>query len=79
MALENGEWILHGADWDSPDRIRSWQELIEYVDAVGFLPLFKNEVEGFSVEEKTSPLFGGLATRSRIPGSGGLLLPGVKK
>ncbi len=27
MALENGEWILHGADWDSPDRIRSWQEL----------------------------------------------------
>lgn len=57
MALENGEWILHGADWDSPDRIRSWQELIEYVDAVGFLPLFKNEVEGFSVEEKTSPLF----------------------
>ncbi len=57
MAVENGEWVPHGADWDSPERIRSWRELIDYVDRVGFLPLFKNEVEGFSVEERTSPLF----------------------
>ena len=57
MAVENGEWVLHGADWDSPERIRSWRELIDYVDKTGFLPLFQNEVKGFSVEEKTSPLF----------------------
>ena len=57
MAVENGEWILHGTAWDSPERIRSWRELIDYVDRVGFLPLFQNEVKGFSVEEKTSPLF----------------------
>ena len=57
MAVENGEWILHGMDWDSRERIRSWRELTDYVEQVGFLPLFKNEVDGFSVEEKTSPLF----------------------
>ena len=51
MAVENGEWVLHGADWDSPERIRSWRELIDYVDKTGFLPLFQNEVKGFSVEE----------------------------
>ena len=31
MANENGEWIMHGLDWDSPYRIRTWQEL--YPDA----------------------------------------------
>ena len=41
MAVENGEWILHGTAWDSPERIRSWRELIDYVDRVGFLPLFQ--------------------------------------
>lgn len=41
MAVENGEWILHGMDWDSRERIRSWRELTDYVEQVGFLPLFK--------------------------------------
>ena len=40
-----------------PDRIRSWKELAERVERIGFLPLFRNEVEGFSVEEKTSAAF----------------------
>ena len=57
MALENGEWIMRGLDWDNPYRIRSWQELIDWVDEVGFLPLFKNEIDGFSVEEHTSNLY----------------------
>ena len=57
MANENGEWIMHGLSWDNPLRIRTWQELINYINEVGFLPLFKNEVEGFSAEEHTSDLF----------------------
>ncbi len=57
MANENGEWIMHGLPWDNPLRIRTWQELINYINEVGFLPLFKNEVEGFSAEEHTSDLF----------------------
>ena len=57
MAIENGEWIMHGLPWDDPYRIRSWEELIHWVDEVGFLPLFKNEIQGFSAEEHTSDQF----------------------
>ena len=57
MAIENGEWIMRGLDWDDPYRIRSWQELICWVDEVGFLPLFKNEIDGFSAEEHTADLW----------------------
>ena len=55
MGAENGEWIMHGLEWDDPLRIRSAEELINYVNEVGFLPLFKNEIDGFSVEEHTWP------------------------
>ena len=48
---------MHGLDWDDPSRIRSWSELIDWIDEVGFVPLFKNEIQGFSVEENTSDLF----------------------
>lgn len=48
---------MHGCGRRDPDRIRSWKELAERVERIGFLPLFRNEVEGFSVEEKTSAAF----------------------
>ena len=51
MANEGGEWIMKGLDWDNPFRIRSWRELINWINEVGFLPLFANEAEGFSAEE----------------------------
>ena len=57
MAIENGEWIMRGMAWDDPARIQSWEELIGWINEIGFLPLFKNEVAGFSVEEHTSPLY----------------------
>ena len=57
MAIENGEWIMRGMNWDDPARIQSWEELIGWIDEVGFLPLFKNEVDGFSVEENTADLY----------------------
>ena len=53
MGAENGEWIIHGLEWDNPLRIRSAEELINYINEVGFLQLFKNEIDGFSVEEHT--------------------------
>ena len=56
MSSENA-WIMSGLDWDDPNRIRSWRELTAYVDQVGFLPLFKNEIRGFSAEEQVSSLF----------------------
>ena len=57
MALENGEWIMHGLDWDDPDRIKTPDELIAYIDKVGFLPLFANGIKGFSAEEHVSDLY----------------------
>ena len=57
MEVENGEWIMRGMDWDDPYRIRTWKELVGWVNEIGFLPLFANEVTGFSAEEHVSPLF----------------------
>jgi hypothetical protein len=42
---------MKGLEWDDPFRIRSWQELVNWVNEVGFLPLFANTVPGFSAEE----------------------------
>lgn len=57
MANENGTWIMRGLDWDDPYRIRSWQELVNWVKEVGFLPLFAGKAAGFSAEEHVSPDF----------------------
>ena len=57
MAIEDGAWIMRGLDWDDPSRTQSWEELIGLIDEVGFLPLFKNEVDSFSAEENTSDLY----------------------
>lgn len=53
MGNENGEWIMHGVRADDPKRIKSVSELEAFVDYAGFLPLFKNDVTGFSLEEYT--------------------------
>ena len=55
MPNESGEWIMRGLDWDDPLRIRTPEELINYIDQVGFLPLFANELPGFSVEDHVYP------------------------
>ena len=54
MTVENGEWVMHGLAWNDSKRIRSKQELTDFVKKVGFLPLFGNGVTGFSAEEHTS-------------------------
>ena len=69
--IENGEWIMRGMDWADPYRIRSWQELIHWIDEIGFLPLFKNEIDGFSAEEHTSDLYWWSGDPEQDPGSGG--------
>ena len=50
---EEERWILHGTSPDDPQCIRSAEQLEEYVQEVGFLPLFRNGIPGFSVEEHT--------------------------
>lgn len=53
MGNENGEWILHGTEKNDPARFRTVEDLKDYVNQIGFLPLFKNEIDGFSAEEHT--------------------------
>ncbi len=54
MGNEHGEWVMRGLAENDPRRLRTAQELADYVEQVGFLPLFAGEVPGFSVEEHTA-------------------------
>ena len=54
--IEEERWTLHGVDDDDPACIRTVEELQSYIREIGFLPLFRNEIPGFSVEEHTSSL-----------------------
>ncbi|MCQ2538470.1 MAG: hypothetical protein MJ124_08725 [Lachnospiraceae bacterium] len=53
MSVENGEWIMYGVDKDDPFCIHTVAELEKCIEEIGFLPLFRNEIPGFSVEERT--------------------------
>lgn len=44
---------MRGVAEDDPRCIKSADELVEYIDRVGILPLFRNEISDFSVEERT--------------------------
>ena len=55
MEVENVTWIMQGLDWDDPSCIHTADELFRVIKDIGFLPLFSNEVKGFSVEEMTNP------------------------
>ncbi|SCY51184.1 hypothetical protein SAMN02910292_01891 [Lachnospiraceae bacterium XBB2008] len=67
MEVEDGQWMIKGMAWDDPYRIRSWQELVNWINEVGFLPFFSNEIEGFSAEEHVSPDFWWTGDREQDP------------
>lgn len=67
MSVENGEWVMRGLAWNDPYRIRSWRELVNWINEAGFLPLFANGIEGFSVEEHVSPDFWWTGDRVQDP------------
>ena len=67
MSVENGEWVMKGVDWNHPECIHTIGELEKYIEDIGFLPLFANGVEGFSVEEWTDPRFWWTDNESRDP------------
>ena len=57
MPNENGVWIMYGVDYNDPYCIHTVDEAEQYIEEVGFLPLFKNDIPGFSLEERTVPEF----------------------
>lgn len=54
MITIDGKWVMEGLERTDPKRIKNSRELSEFINKVGFLPLFKNNVAGFSVEEITA-------------------------
>lgn len=42
---------MHGVKWHAPRSRHSPNELIYLIEEVGFVPLFRNEIKGFSVEK----------------------------
>ena len=54
MITIDGKWVMEGLNRKDPNRIKTVNELSDFINDIGFLPLFKNTVEGFSVEEITA-------------------------
>lgn len=67
MGNESGTWILYGLEPTDPACIHTPGQLEDYIDEVGFLPLFKNDVPGFSVEEHTESGYWWSGDRARDP------------
>lgn len=67
MPNEQGEWIMYGVSWNNPECIHTVEEAITYIETIGFLPLFKNEIPGFSLEKRTVPEFWWLDDAERDP------------
>ncbi|WP_026519475.1 AlkZ-related protein [Butyrivibrio sp. FCS006] len=55
MGNENGTWIMYGVNWNDPECLHTVRDAINYINETGFLPLFKNDIPGFSLEERTVP------------------------
>ena len=67
MGNESGVWIMHGAEDTTRDLILNADELTNYVNRVGFLPLFANKIKGFSVEEHALAKYWWTGDRLRDP------------
>ena len=67
MGNESGTWMMYGVDWEDPECIHTVDEAIEYINEIGFLPLFKNEIPGFSLEERTVPEYWWSGNSERDP------------
>ncbi len=46
---------MYGVNWNDPECLHNVKEAIAYINKIGFLPLFKNDIPGFSLEERTVP------------------------
>lgn len=54
MITVDGKWTMEGLDRSDEKRIKTVDELKDYINRIGFLPFFKGTVEGFSLEEITA-------------------------
>ena len=52
--IEEERWIMHGLPKEDPSCIKNVDDLAQYINQVGLLPLFRNDIPGFSAEEHTA-------------------------
>ena len=52
--IDEERWIMHGLPKEDPSCITNVEDLIHYIHQVGFLPLFRSDIPGFSAEEHTA-------------------------
>ncbi len=57
MPVKKGTVIIEGTAWDDPARLRTCADLEAWIREIGFVPLFRNQIPGFSVEERISSKF----------------------
>lgn len=55
MEVINGVWCMEGISSRSKGCVKNSDKLLEVIEEVGFLPLFSNNIKGFSVENMTDP------------------------
>lgn len=55
METINGEWYMKGCGEEDPQRLRTVEDAAALIREIGFLPLFSNDIPGFSIEERTPP------------------------
>lgn len=67
MGNESGTWILYGVREDAPECIHTVEEAIAYINKIGFLPLFRNDIPGFSLEERTVSKYWWSGDKKRDP------------
>lgn len=67
MGNESGTWIMYGVDENDPECIATVKDAIAYIKEIGFLPLFKNDIPGFSLEERTVPEYWWTGNKERDP------------
>ena len=67
--MENsaGEWIMYGLPEEDPECVHNYDEMTALIDRKGFLPLFRNGIEGFSVEEFADPRWWWSCVEDRDP------------
>ena len=52
--VEEERWTMQGIDPTDPDCIHTVKDLENFILQTGYLPLFRNEIPGFSMEEHTA-------------------------
>lgn len=55
MEVINGQWYMDGISWDDEGCLHGSDELLDVIEDTGFMPLFSNDIPGFSVESMTDP------------------------